>query len=127
RILQRPGKAIRVIINHGCCSNELFVAGVAGKVRLSNRTLRYVFSRPFSITRDSYSCKPSTWAATNSYSIEPICSILQALRTQLNEQEKLHLARLCVQNQVEHQPGQKGKMKLEKMQESYACLKEPML
>ncbi|KAF8473504.1 hypothetical protein BDZ91DRAFT_714793 [Kalaharituber pfeilii] len=33
----------------------------------------------------------------------------EALRTRLNEQEKLHLARLCIQNQAEHQPGQKGK------------------
>ncbi|KAF8451209.1 hypothetical protein BDZ91DRAFT_751042 [Kalaharituber pfeilii] len=143
RILQRPGKAIGVIINHGCCSNEL-------QSSINNRTLRvnspirenFIFNTRIILLLEKASMssqdpsqssetpiprnRPRGRPRTATPSSQSVASS-EALCTRSNEQEKLHLARLCVQNQAEHQPGQKGKMKLEKMQESYACLKEPML
>ncbi|KAF8451729.1 hypothetical protein BDZ91DRAFT_750207, partial [Kalaharituber pfeilii] len=126
RILQRPGKAIRVIINHGCFSNELFVAGVPGKVRLNNRTLRvnspirenFILNTRIILLLEKASMssqdpsqssetpippnRPRGWPRTATPLSQSVASS-EALRTRLNE------------------------MKLEKMQQSYACLKEPML
>ncbi|KAF8451372.1 hypothetical protein BDZ91DRAFT_750757 [Kalaharituber pfeilii] len=115
RILQRPGKAIRVIINHGCFSNELQCS--------NNRTLRvnspirenFILNTRIILLLEKASMSSQDPSQSSETPIPP------------NRPQKLYLARLCVQNQAEHQPGQKGKMKLEKMQQSYACLKEPML